>query len=96
MAEYVEREAAIEICSNQYKECLRKNDWCGDTIAWNIGFGIKAIPATDVQPVVHGRWERTEDGAAYCTHCRRKMNPSQYGYAFCALCGAKMEGGQDE
>lgn len=52
MAEYIEREAAVNICSNQYKECLRKSDWCGDTVAWNIGFGIKAIPAADVAPVV--------------------------------------------
>ena len=46
-------------------------------------------------PVRHGRWERTADGAALCTACKRKMNPSQYGYAFCSLCGAKMDGGED-
>ena len=45
--------------------------------------------------VRHGRWERTADGAALCTACKRKMNPSQYGYAFCSLCGAKMDGGAD-
>lgn len=49
-------------------------------------------PAADVAPVRHGRWERTEDGAALCTACNRKMNPSQYGYAFCSLCGAIMDG----
>ena len=43
----------------------------------------------------HGQWERTADGAALCTACKRKMNPSQYGYAFCSLCGAKMDGGTD-
>ena len=31
----------------------------------------------------------------FCTACKRKMNPSQYGYAFCSLCGAKMDGGVD-
>lgn len=46
----------------------------------------------DVAPVRHGRWKRTADGAALCTACKRKMNPSQYGYAFCGLCGAKMDG----
>ena len=45
----------------------------------------------EYEPVQHGRWERTQDGAAYCTACKRKMNPSQYGYAFCGLCGAKMD-----
>ena len=28
MAEYIEREAAVNICAAQYKECLRKSDWC--------------------------------------------------------------------
>ena len=55
---------------------------------------ISEIPiiASDVVPVRHGRWERTADGAALCTACKRKMNPSQYGYAFCSLCGAIMDG----
>lgn len=44
------------------------------------------------EPVKHGHWERTADGAAWCSACKRKMNPSQYGYAYCGLCGAKMDG----
>ena len=47
--------------------------------------------AIEISRVRHGRWERTADGAALCTACKRKMNPSQYGYAFCSLCGAKMD-----
>jgi membrane protein CcdC involved in cytochrome C biogenesis len=27
-------------------------DWCGDTVAWNIGHAIKAIQTADVVPVV--------------------------------------------
>ena len=53
---------------------------------------LKKQPAVDVVPVRHGRWERTADGAALCTACKRKMDPSQYGYAFCSLCGARMDG----
>lgn len=51
-------------------------------------------PNEDIEefvPVRHGRWERTADGAVLCTACKRKMNSSQYGYAFCSLCGAKMD-----
>lgn len=55
-----------------------------------------AQPTIEAEPVRHGRWERTSDGAARCTACKRKMNPSQYGYAFCGLCGAKMDGGADD
>ena len=47
--------------------------------------------AIEISRLRHGRWERTSDGAARCTACKRKMNPSQYGYAFCGLCGAKMD-----
>lgn len=52
---------------------------------------IEEAPTIEAEPVRHGRWERTSDGAARCTACKRKMNPSQYGYAFCGLCGAKMD-----
>ena len=52
---------------------------------------IDNAPTIEAEPVRHGRWERTSDGAARCTACKRKMNPSQYGYAFCGLCGAKMD-----
>ena len=56
MKEYIEREAAVTVCSNQYKECLRKSDWCGDTVAWNICFNIKSIPAADVVERKRGEW----------------------------------------
>ena len=76
MIEYIERKAVIE---KKYGRVVYIDD-------------IKNIPAADVVPVRHGRWERTADGAALCTACKRKMNPSQYGYAFCSLCGARMDG----
>ena len=76
MPEYIEREEVIE-----------KNH--GGVVYID---DIKNISAADVAPVRHGRWERTADGAALCTVCKRKMNLSQYGYAFCSLCGARMDG----
>ena len=83
MADYIEREA--------FKEKLRKRVKNEMIRSWLCGI-INEVHAADVVPVVHGRWERTADGAALCTACKRKMNPSQYGYAFCSLCGAKMDG----
>ena len=76
MPEYIEREVVIE-----------KNH--GGVVYID---DIKNIPAIDVAPVRHGRWERTAYGAALCTACKRKMDSSQYGYAFCSLCGARMDG----
>jgi hypothetical protein len=52
MAEYIEREAALIICEKEYQERVKMQDWCGDTVAWNIGHAIKAIQTADVVPVV--------------------------------------------
>ena len=94
MAEYIEREQAIKIDESY---CLDNGSALGSHsgIADCIAEAISIIPAADVSTVRHGRWERTADGAALCTACKRKMNPSQYGYAFCSLCGAKMDGGNE-
>lgn len=86
MDEYIEREAAIRVVNGQSSFTMTRS---------SLIDSISKLPAADVVPVVRGRWERTADGAALCTACKRKMNPSQYGYAFCSLCGAKMDGGAD-
>lgn len=85
MPEYIEREAVIRVLLNDATE--------------QVGYSredaadcIRYMDVADVAPVRHGRWKRTADGAALCTACKRKMNPSQYGYAFCSLCGARMDG----
>lgn len=94
MDEYIDREALMrrikEIhCAecDSYHGVRCRACWVDDTLGY-----IDSEPAADVAPVRHGRWERTADGAALCTACKRKMNLSQYGYAFCSLCGAIMDG----
>ena len=88
MSEYIEREAAYE----DFEKCNSENPkWTPSRVKTLLA----RQKAADVAPVRHGRWERTAEGAALCTACKRKMNPSQYGYAFCSLCGAKMDGGAD-
>ena len=97
-AEYIRREDAIKCIEGQ---CVDGKMWGNDESegtlidAYSAIDDLMEIPPADVAPVRHGRWERTADGAALCTACKRKMNPSQYGYAFCGLCGAKMDGGAD-
>lgn len=78
MDEFIERAAAVTVCDKQYRECLRKSDFCGDTVAWNICADIKAIPAADVAPVVHGRWvsvagKRDRIAHGVCTTSLTKM-----------------------
>lgn len=52
MAEYIKREAVLDICKTEYQERLRMLDYCGDTVALNIGHAVKALPAADVTPIV--------------------------------------------
>lgn len=71
MAEYIDREVALEICDKEYKERLRMHDYCGDTVAWNIGGAIKELPCADVAPVVRCKdCEYSYDEISYlcCSH----------------------------
>lgn len=52
MAEYIEREKVLAICDAEYQKRLLMLDYCGDTVAWNIGGEIRELPAADVAPVV--------------------------------------------
>ena len=92
MAEYIEREATIELLRSLGSRDYRREKGTIQDAIKMVSFS-EYTPAADVAPVRHGRWEITADGAALCTACKQKMNPSQYGYAFCSLCGAKMDGG---
>mgnify|MGYP000780842916 CR=1 FL=1 len=89
MSEYIDREAALEICEAEYQARLRMCDYCGDTVAWNIGSEIKALPAADVAPVRHGRWIYHDDGVFTCSECDNAESNDSY---YCRLCGAKMDG----
>lgn len=105
MDEYIRRAAAIEICTTEYQERLRMLDYCGDTVAWNIGHAINALPAADVAPVVHGRWDNSGrytfpsgSTAVRCSECGCALTESEYAlnnWNFCPVCGAKMDGGAD-
>ena len=69
---------------------------------WKSARALKKIPAADVAPVVHGRWEQVKEWATKakyrCSVCGReimsavKVNIEKYPYCHC---GAKMDGGGD-
>lgn len=108
MAEYIDREAALEICETEYQERLRMLDYCGDTVAWNIGHAIKAIPTADVVPVVRGWWEHvdssywrwTPSGGVPVSHvtyrCGRCGRGTVVKTSYCPNCGAKMDEKEDK
>lgn len=87
MAEYIEREAAIE--------ALSRGEGCGNICRR----AIERIPAADVAPVRHGRWI-DKGGYAVCMECGGRSGTQYDGVEpiplmtqFCPNCGAKMDGG---
>lgn len=58
------------------------------------------IENSDVAPVKHGHWESSSDKNckpyAYCSACKQIMNPILYGYAYCGMCGARMDDDRKE
>lgn len=100
MAEYIEREAALEICETEYQYRLRIHDYCSVTAACVIGDEIKALPVTDVAPVVHGQWGHLGGDEWCCSACGFVITtegswdkPTK---KYCEDCGARMDGADND
>ena len=98
MADYISREAITEYLMGRIKNYLEMGDRLA-IIPLNFAMAhIKSLPAADVAPVVHGRWEMRPTGMAtdtgpeykaYCTVCNEPNK--QYQPPYCPHCGAKMD-----
>ena len=87
MPEYIERKNAVDAIMAAYNRTRE--------IIFASEEAINRLPVADAAEVKHASWKLTEDGAAYCTACKQKMNPFLYGYGYCALCGAQMDGDRE-
>ena len=69
-----------------------KCDYCGTA---DYIYMIEDMPAADVAPVVHGRWEEASDGdGIVCPFCRTDFCTIIYDteyFNYCPNCGAKMD-----
>ena len=93
MAEYIGRDATIEAAKHAWAKGLEPSQY------------IEILPAADVAPVVHGRWDDSGrytfpsgDTAVRCTNCGCTLTESEYhlnNWNYCPVCGAKMDGGAD-
>lgn len=91
MTEYIERSAVL-----QNKTTMTEYDEGG----WDAPVSvvrvedIEAIPAADVAPVVHGRWEYDHWCEFKCSVCGAwsKSEPYRGKENYCPNCGAKMDG----
>ena len=100
MAEYIEREAALEAVKKE-REYAGKFSF-EEERAWTAGFlqgvsfalsDIVAVPAADVQPVRHGRW-LWRSFNIMCSECdfMPYFDSTEPLYPYCPNCGAKMDG----
>ena len=102
MAEYIEREELLELYRMD-DPVLNEN---GHVPLPVIRQNIMDIPAADVAPVVHGRWEYSIDehfgmDVYTCSKCRESYvllegTPKQNLWNYCTNCGADMRGSNDE
>ena len=96
MAEYIERETAVKAVLRERKP---ENSVAQNRKLSIIQRELVTIPAADVAPVVHGRWEQDAYGDWYCTNCDEVVaicesgRERTYRKPYCPNCGAKMDGG---
>ena len=86
--EHIEREAAKARLRMWITDCVETADRFRDCIDL-----LDSVPAADVAPVVHGRWEK--HGSKWqCTNCKVLMNldgtPQENSIYYCPNCGSKM------
>lgn len=96
MAEYIEHSAVVSILRAKANMAVLMDAAPYFEKAAQM---LEKLPAADVAPVVHGRWEMRPTGMAtdtgpeykaYCTVCNEPNK--QYQPPFCPHCGAMMDG----
>ena len=96
MAEYIKREEAVKVAE---KYGLTNGfAWGRHTgLAICIASEIAEIPAADVAPMVHGRWENGNPICPVCGENKFKDLDADiwcdWKPDYCPNCGAKMDGG---
>lgn len=96
MAEYIEREDAIDNVLDAYFNTPKVN------LKGELFYrGLLKMPAADVVPVTHGQWiDNGANGykwAFVCSLCGYvDGHPFDNRHNFCPNCGAKMDGGDND
>ena len=96
MSDYIDRQVALDALGVTKNATKYGGDHSGyDTrMLYEIHDALTGIPAADVVPVVHARWEKKKDiGLFYCSECGL---PSMHKWPYCERCGAKMDSKRKE
>ena len=101
MAEYIEREATIELLRSLGSRDYRREKGTIQEAIKMVSFP-EYTPSADVAPVRHGRWIDKGEYAV-CTECGGRSGTQYDGVEpiplmtqFCPNCGAKMDGGDSD
>lgn len=102
MDEYIDRDAAFDAITDLAGKAPTRSAY---EAVWKSARVLKKIPAANVAPVVHGRWDDSGrytfpsgDVAVRCTNCGCALTESEYhlnNWNYCPVCGDKMDGGAD-
>lgn len=96
MAEYIEREAAIDAIMKVY---VRTAGYKARERVFEAEEAVHRLPVADVAPVVHGRWieqEKYTFGVMYdCSICGNRILDNGHSWNYCPNCGARMDGDDD-
>ena len=112
MAEFINREAFKKSVEERYcKPCKAEGKdhngcWCRACWVDDMLDEVECFQPSDVAPVVHGRWDDSGrytfpsgDVAVRCTNCGCALTKSEYRlytWNYCPICGAKMDGGDND
>ena len=95
MAEYIEREATIELLRSLGSRDYRREKGTIQDAIKMVSFS-EYTPAADVAPVVHGRWIMHDDEFGLTCECSACHIETMGDGNYCPNCGAKMDGGVDD
>lgn len=94
----IRRSDALELCQKEYDKRLQMFDYCGDTVAYNIGGAIKLLPAVDSVPAkYYSCWDYPTVIKGHeipVPHCRRCGTHNTDKSKYCPECGACMDGNE--
>lgn len=107
--EYIRRDAALRAVTKRYGTCRSPAQ---NRLLDEIRNEIRKMPAADVAPVHHARWEEADwreydaqsgetirfpKAAIVCSDCRNAFKKGSLRIqSFCPACGAKMDGGEKD